>query len=292
MTEWRPLFARFDAERAKDYDALHDGVPPWIARSLLTWVSYQIDYHDQYTPRATEEHLRELERVLRHPLDWGSGERSASGSLRALFAADGEIFLSATDHLLANLSHVYDDEEERARGELATILREAGSVWEVTWHGDRHHPFLSRRVLPEAEGVFNAAIAPGDRAADYLRQSWERAFGRDANPDGAYRDAVRALEAVLKPTVSPDNTAATLGTIIRDIRAKPSKFAVRLEPTVGNPVEIFASEFQMLWTAELDRHGTDDETKPLNVSIEQARDAAVRAAALIQVVRSGGFWRV
>ncbi len=288
MTEWRPLFARFDEERAKEYDALHEGVPPWMAKSLLAWVIDRVPPPERNRADAREAVLKGAERVLRLSLNWSGGDAAALKSLVDQVSADEELLLTTAEYFAAQMDNTYNQSQRNCFAELDTLLKQSGSVWQVVWPPSGR-PGFSRRVLPEIEAVFNLAIAQGDRAADYLRQAWQRAFGRDGNPDGAYRDAVRALEAVLKPIVSPENDVTTLGTIIGHIRAKPEKFAARLEPKAGSPVEIFAAELQMLWTAQLDRHGTNDETVPLNVSIEQARDAAVRAAAIVQIVRSGGF---
>ena len=129
-----------------------------------------------------------------------------------------------------------------------------------------------------------------DRPADYLKGAWHKAWGRDPDPSGAYREAVRAVEAAYAPIVSPKNELATLGTIIRDIRNKPSKFSVRLqadepEQNVGR----LLSTLELLWKSQLDRHGSPDEEVPLNVSLEEAQDAVALATTLVHLAQQGGF---
>jgi hypothetical protein len=43
----------------------------------------------------------------------------------------------------------------------------------------------------------------------------------------------------------------------------------------------------LLWTSQLDRHGSDDAKVPLRVSLEEARAAVHLAAALVQLFKSG-----
>lgn len=62
--------------------------------------------------------------------------------------------------------------------------------------------------------------------------------------------------------------------MIADIRNKPAKWTVVLE---GASMENVADLASMIWTSQLDRHGTDDETVPLSVSQDEA-DAAVHLA--------------
>ena len=116
------------------------------------------------------------------------------------------------------------------------------------------------------------------------------AWGRSPDASGAYREAVRAVEAAYAPIVSPKNGLATLGSIIADIKNKPSKFEVRLqEDTPGANVDRLIGVLQMLWKSQLDRHGTADEAVPLNVSIDEARDAVALATTLVHLAQQGGF---
>ena len=121
--------------------------------------------------------------------------------------------------------------------------------------------------------------------------AWALAFGRDPDSTGAYREAVRAVEAALASIVSPNSDRATLGTIIKDIEAKPSKFWLHLEPDDMDGVGAFVSQLRLLWKGQHDRHGTADTDAPLNVTIEQAQDAVILAVQIVQWVQSGAFRR-
>ncbi len=274
-----PLSARSNPDRVSEYEALTEGVPQWLESTLLGWVTEQINAH-------AEVRLRTIERRLRRSLDWSSGTSSAFRDLYRRILADDDLFLDTVDLLLTDNFFLNE-----AVGELTNALQEAGSVWTVAHEGGwRCH--LERRVSPELESLFTTAASNGNKPAEYLRQAWGRVYGRQPSPDGGYRDAVRAVEAALKPIVSPDNGRTTLGTIFRDIRAKPEKFRMRLTPTSGDPVSVFVNNLELLWTAQLDRHGTDDEETPLNVTLEQAQDAATMAALIVHWVNSGAFSEV
>ena len=119
----------------------------------------------------------------------------------------------------------------------------------------------------------------------------EGAYSREENADGACRDAIRGVEAALKPIVSPKQTVTTLGTIIGDIGSNSAKFQLRLEAK-DDPVLSFVSILSTVWTAQLARHGVDDESTPLGVSVEQARDAIALAATVASWAQTGAFRRI
>ena len=54
-------------------------------------------------------------------------------------------------------------------------------------------------------------------------------------------------------------------------------------------VERLVGMLQMLWKSQFDRHGTADESVPLNVSIDEARDAVALATTLVHLAQQGGF---
>ena len=114
-------------------------------------------------------------------------------------------------------------------------------------------------------------------------------MGRNPDPSRAYNEAIRAVEVVAAPVVIPDDPKATLGKIIKAMEDKPSKWTVDLVEATPEQVTGMAA---MIWQAQFDRHGTDDEDVPLNVSQEQA-DAAVHVAiALVRLFAGGHITRV
>ena len=193
-----------------------------------------------------------------------------------------ERYLDVVDYVLGHPS--FTNLDSRLLDDLEDVLLKGGSVWRATDRG------LERRVDKTLEGIADSIFGAGDRSAQYLREAWHRAWGRIPDASGAYREAVRAVEAAYVPMVSPKNERATLGTIIADIGNKPSKFRVRLQADEPEEnVDRLVGMLQMLWKSQLDRHGTPDENVPLNVTLEQARDAVALATTLVHLAEQGGF---
>ena len=168
--------------------------------------------------------------------------------------------------------------------DLEELLSQGGSAWRATPDG------LKRRVDETLQSVAESTIASGTRPAQHLSDAWRKAWGRNPDASGAYREAIRAVEAAYAPIVSPKNERATLGTIIADIKNKPLKFRVRMQADGPEEnVDRLGGMLQMLWKSQLDRHGTADEDAPLNVSLEEAQDAAALATALVHLAQQGGF---
>lgn len=112
-----------------------------------------------------------------------------------------------------------------------------------------------------------------------MTTAWNRLEGRNPDPSGAYREAIRAIECVAKPVITPNDSLATLGKMIGAMRSNPKKWTFVLGTDAG-PVADMAA---LVWKSQLDRHGTDDESVPLNVSQEEA-DAAVHVSiALVRI---------
>ncbi len=101
------------------------------------------------------------------------------------------------------------------------------------------------------------------------------------------------MEAAAKPIVAPQASGATLGTMLADLRNKPDKWSVALNeggraPGVNLLIEMCAG----LWKSQFDRHGTDDESIPLDVSPGEAAAAVHLAVTLVHWFRSGAVTRV
>ena len=269
---WIPLSARHDPERAKEFEVLQGGVPEWLRGRILEWI---------YETCADPTVLggigmnRELRKAIHLELRF-----EVPFLLDALPLGR---YLDVIDYVLAHppLTNL----DQRLLDDLEDMLFKGGSVWRATDRG------LERRVDKTLEGVAASIIRAGDRPAQYLQEAWHKAWG---TPDasGAYREAVRAVEAAYEPIVAPKNARATLGTMIAGITNKPSKFQVRLQGDAPDAnVERVVGMMQLLWTSQLDRHGTADESVPLNATIEQAQKPVALATTLVHLAQQGGFAR-
>jgi hypothetical protein len=279
LAKWRPLNRRDD----ESYDALHEGVPAWLVGSLWDFVEMELTYKPANIGGRLPDRgkLKEVERKLRVGLDWSQDGRSALNNVR-YNVGDGDYFLNLVDLLLSGITKKYEAQE------VDQHLAEAGSAWTVDLAGDG--PFrLLRRVDPTVTAAARAVINSAGRAGQHLAKAWNEVYGRNPDPSTAYREAVRAVEAVGAPVISPNNPKATLGTMIADMRNDPTKWVVVLTPSAGDPVLMFRETMQLLWTAELSRHGTADESVPLHVSPSEAEAALHLAVTLVHWFHSGAI---
>lgn len=268
---WLPLSARNDPERAKDFDVLHDGIPGWLHQPLLDWiVAVALEeglarYHGR-APRWTSQTKAHIQAALRETID---------DFVEALAA---EVYLDLID-LVLRLGTI----DVSRRDGLEVLLSTGGSAWRVTERG------LERRVDQTLERAAELVDAKGGRPAEHLRDAWHKAWGRNADASGAHQEAVSAVEAAYAPIVSPANPRTTLGTIISNIREKPSKFRVRLQASgADKDVGRVVAMMELLWISQI-RHGTADQAAPISVSLDEARDAVALSTTLVHLAQQGGF---
>lgn len=167
---------------------------------------------------------------------------------------------------------------------LRDLLREGNSAYQVTdaWNG------LEMRVAAGVkESVQEAVDAAGGSAGDHLTDAWNEAYGRKHDPVKSYSETVKAVEAALAPHVSPANHKQTLGTMIRDVAAKPTKWEFEIADGNANSVETIVNMMRMLWDGQTSRHGGVNPTRP--ETIEEARAAVHLGATLVQWGVSGAF---
>jgi hypothetical protein len=285
MTErWRPLRVRDSSDPAaiEKHDALVDGVPRHLFRSLHRWLETVF-----LCPGHTysEEALQALERNLQISLDWDHGYHSASIWFeKHLCGKDPALLLEAVDYVLSTGLEDRAHREEWIR-ELNQILYEGGSAWKVRKDGLR----LERRVPAPVAAAATDAMTKG-RAGALLERAWQHTYGRHPEPSTAYKEAVRAAEAAICPVIIPDAKLGTLGKAIPALRdAPPGKFTsiFPAEAVEGRPLDAVLKLMQLLWTSHFDRHGTADESVPLSVSQEQAEAAVHAAVTLVQWFERG-----
>ncbi len=263
---YRPLSAR---DRPDDrFDALQPGLPRYLVEPVVSWAVNLLRNSAGY---ASEQALIALQINMRleEPLAWHRGASSALENLIHRISDGGqqEFALDVVDYLVrwANASEA---------SLLAHILGGGGSEWEVAENGD-HYVLTKRAIGPVADII--KELPDADRARSHLQSAWHNLMGRDPHPSTAYRESIRAIEAVGKPLISPNNNKSTLGTIIGELRAHHDRWSFVLERSDVNTVITMADA---VWKGQLDRHGTDNDDIPLNVSHEEA-DAAFHIALAI-----------
>jgi hypothetical protein len=286
---------RGSAKDAAAYDSLHDGIPDWLKASVWHWIESALAFiceTDNYTAQlvagydSNERHYRDLllymERELRLTLKWAS-VAAARKDLLQQAVNDPNISLDVMDLLLRFLSTARHDAHENLADGLDGLLYQGGSKWCVSATRDS----LEERVATEAAERVAQLTTSGTRAGQHLREAWHGVYGRSPNPSHAYREAIRAVEAVAIPVVSPKHAKATLGTVIGDMKAAPHKRTVTLQPAKGDPVQHVIGMMELLWTAQIDRHGTADESVPLTASRDEAEAAVHLALTLTHWFQTG-----
>lgn len=281
MTDWRPLSER--ASPTGDCEALHDGVPAWLHDSLRGWL---LRFYRRGNPQPGANYIyllsemREMARRTRHPLSGDDGVETWH-SLQREIGRDESFFLDAVDFTLHKFSGMRADS-------LESMLSEAGSKWRVSTVGGGTH--LERRLAAATTEAADSAISVADRAAIHLAKARQDAFGRSPDSSSAYREAVRAVEAIAKPIISPNNDRATLGSMIAVLRDAPQEFEVTIYAGEEG-VKRLRATLELLWKGQHDRHGTDDVNTPIHVDQPAAEAAIHLAVTLVEWFRSGAITR-
>lgn len=178
----------------------------------------------------------------------------------------------------------YSEEHASASQQLELMLSRAGSAWRVATDGRSRQ----RRVSRTAVEAFMAAAPPESAAAHHLGAAWQAAYGRSPNASVAYREAVRAVEAVAAPTVEPNNAKATLGTVLRTLRDQSAHWELAILGSDRAPRDIapLLAMLESLWQGHSDRHA------PITPIPTEAAPMAVHLAiTLVQWFESGSVRR-
>jgi hypothetical protein len=248
---------------------LKDPVRIWVERFLWVNPPTESAYPDTNL-------MMEMQAALQVRLDWSFSTEQAVEDLLRRMEEDDAFALDVIDFLL------HQRAPEAWAEELNEMLARGRSEWEVTEspEGAPGNWRLTKRGLGPIMGSIEETKDYSQRAHTLLMRAWGRLSGLHSDPSSAYGDAVRAVEVVMRPVVTPDDSKATLGKMISALRDKPEKWQVVLEDATTEDVATMAN---IIWRSQLDRHGTDDESVPLSVSQEEG-DAAVHIAiALVRL---------
>ena len=119
-----------------------------------------------------------------------------------------------------------------------------------------------------------------------MQEAWALAFGREPNLSDAWGRAIKAIETLLKPIVSPSDVRATLGKMISALRQYPDKWECKLpdrdykangEINVKPGIEVFIDVIATIGY-QPDRHGSD---QPQEIDETTARSILFLATTVI-----------
>ncbi|MEV4601805.1 hypothetical protein AB0K15_30925 [Amycolatopsis sp. NPDC049253] len=172
--------------------------------------------------------------------------------------------------------------------DVEKILRDSGSSWTVKAIQGRYRLV---EVLPSAVlDVVESTLSVNGKSSEMLRSAWNFAFGVNPSPSHAYFDAVRSVEILSCPLISPRDTTATLGKDISVLRTSLHKWRFAMADSKGGTsVDKVVSMMQLLWHSQTDRHGRGDYE---DVSLEEAQSAVLLASTLVGWLAKGMLRRV
>jgi len=251
---------------------LRDGVPADLREPIVGWLHYQLTVSGMMGSYVSQE-VADKVRML-SGIDLGltndsyiSGESLNSG-LRRL---SPESVLKLIDALLYLGLHSGNGIEP-----MIELLRLGRSKYYV---GPRNGSIgLVERIAEGEQSSVDRLITSAGTAGALLQQSFSAAYGLQTNAGEAYKMAVKAVETVAHQTIEPNNTGATLGTMLKVMRNAPIKWTLPLEERVdhahGNE-ELLISMTQSIWDGQEDRH------RDGKVELSEARAAFHAAVTLV-----------
>lgn len=288
---WRPLGVE-DDDQIAEYDALHDGVPEWMAAPFWVWVRTSLTKSRRATwgahdpvPHLNESVAEEMAQTLRVALpnlrytgvDYSAGRQQLDNAV-AFFNRNARP-LQVADYLLA-----YGGQGVNPRT-LEELLERSKSAWRVGERAGRTG--LVRRVPEGVQAGADTVISRSGRAGFRLAKAWEELYGLNSNPSEAYRLAILAVEDTAVPVVSPTNASATLGTVLKQMEDQGDwSLPMTREHPKAPTREVVIAMMRALWHGQHDRHGGQP-SAPGNVNEDEATVAVGIATTLVQWFDAG-----
>lgn len=183
------------------------GVPLYLRHGLDRWLDAWAENH---FPHQRDQLAELIQAKLRLNLP-----DSRWWYLRNAMESDPKLYLDVIDFAVS-LSR---------ESELRWL--EEGLLWEVAheYRVDYANRCLVRRVDETVYGAYLRALTPTDQASELLREAWVASYAREGrDPAVAWDKAVAAVEAILVPIISPNDTKATLGKLRAALRDAPARF--------------------------------------------------------------------
>ncbi|GAA1608826.1 hypothetical protein [Actinoplanes couchii] len=284
MTEvWRPLGVESDEEIA-EYDALHDGIPAWMAVPYWAWVREALTTFrgDVFGDRAAMlnvtlwEFMCQMLRITTSNLrisfvDANVGGDQLDRAIQTLQEHHGP--LQVADFLLAH------SRQDGIAKTLSLILGLSKSAYAIGERAGR--PGLIRRVPIGVQVAADSIMGRAGRAGMRLAKAWEELYGLTPDASTAYRLAILAVEDAAVPVVSPQNSRATLGTVLKQLENQAGWSLPMLREHDSAPsLQVVINMMRLLWHGQHDRHGGQP-SAPGDVSMEEAQVAVNLAVTLV-----------
>lgn len=201
--------------------------------------------------------------------------------LREILYTDDDIRVDVLDYLVNTVPSLGADLEQ--------LLGKVNHELRVDLNNKR----LVQRVDDVEWAVYEQACSPGDLAAELIQKAWLAVFGRpdDLDPAAGWGYATKAVEEVLKPIVSPNDSSATFGKMAAALRDGPTKWECDLpgDSKLGmDGLGQFRAALAIVGYAP-GRHGGDGREGPTQVT---ARAVVLQAAVILAWIADGVLVRV
>lgn len=275
MTElYQPLHDDFAVDRT----VLHEGAPEWIRTQLLSQFSALLDLD----PRLAEDLQAELQLSL-------PSSTSRQVALLRMGDENGRRLIDFLNFAIKRVppTHhpVKPTDSVQVVLRVGELLIRGQSAWMAT-QVDRRF-CLVRRVDATVQEAAEEAMAGPDAAAHHLREAWQACYRHDGDPDRAVDQAIRAMEAALRPVVAASDGQATLGKIAGNLRDGSSKWTLPLAGTKRGvaPLATLAAQIEHAWRTH-QRHAASDGTVSGNTS-DEAEAVVATAVHVVHLVQRG-----
>ena len=193
---WLPPSARNNPERAEAFETLHEGIPPWLRETVDQWIRERVGRHNTY-------------------VSWSDWDPEIRTRIQAALHREmcGPVSDLSDDDCLDVIDCVLREEDICRPADVECLearLSQGRSAWRATSQG------LERRVDPTLQAIVASGFETETRPTQHLRDAWHKAWGSNPDASGAYREAVRAVEAAYAPIALPRESAS-----LRSARSSP-----------------------------------------------------------------------
>lgn len=288
---WQRLSSRLRGEPVEQ--TLHEGVPAHLEQNLRMWIM------EALSGRGAEQVAMRLGIRIDYERARGDGARFLA------LAPQPDELLDIIDAILSlggpwlrldeweTISGQPDHRRwEMARVALAEMLKLSESSYCINAAGDGLTVRVDSTVAAALASATATATAKPDAgsAAAHLAAAWEAAHRLHPDPPKAYSEAIKAVESAAHAVVQPKQPAATLGTILGELRATTHLYTLAIPgPNGAGDIAPLIGMIELLWQGQSSRHGAMTTTRL--ETIDEARMAVGLAVTLVDWFTTGAVRR-
>lgn len=271
-------------EEAEAFLSIKRGIPVAARDEISAWLVDNKYNHES----VSWEFMTAFQTASGLDLRVGHQKLLSAGEARKYFRGLDETTLTyLLDYVISDF-HVKEPQYRAPSrvSSLQKILDASGSSWTLGERQSGRYGLLER--IPGAVvHVVDQVLLPADRASALLRRAWDGAYGVSTTPSHAYYDAVKAVEVLANPLISPRDRDATLGKDINVLRGQAAKWKFAMAGSKqASAVEHVISMMQLLWHSHSDRHGAEDYA---DVTLAEAQAAVLLASTLVGWLAQGAL---